>query len=139
MSAGHRDLLSSNQHTNALWLLGGTLRGPGWLQAPIEVHKNQCLAAPGPFQGGEQRRMRQSQSSKSKTEEVEQAGEGGDRACCTLLHPQCHGPSILHPYHHLKTWRNLNGHPRAELIQATRSWEWGTEFDYQDTSPLEKL
>lgn len=34
---------------------------------------------------------------------------------------------------------NLNGHPRAELTQATRGWEWGTEFDSLDASPLEKL
>lgn len=68
MSAGHRDLLSSNQHTNGLWLLGGTLRGPGWFQAPSEDHKNQCLAAAGPLQGGEQRRMIQRQS----TVEMEQ-------------------------------------------------------------------
>lgn len=70
---------------------------------------------------------------------MERAGEGGDRACCTLLHPTRHGRSILHPYPHLQPWGNLNGHPRAELTQATRSWEWGTEFDSLDASPLEKL
>lgn len=125
MSAGHRDLLSSNQHTNGLWLLGGTWRGPGWLQAPSEVCKNQSLAAAGPLQGGEQRRTRQSQSCKSRMVKMKQAGEGGNRACCTLLH--------------LQPWGNLKGHPRAELTQATRSWEWGTEFDSLDASPLEKL
>lgn len=60
-----------------------------------------------------------------------------------LVAPSC-TPSAMVPasfvlYHHLQPWGNLNGHLRAELTQATRSWEWGTEFDSLDASPLEKL